>query len=331
MLKRKNGCVILVIDGNFMTSDFSNNSDVPGLKLDRYRRQIKLDESYAPRFSEVLSDEERDDTVDLLLDVLINQEALSDTLQIPEEYQQKRQLLRALLNIRPPDPMDTAFLEKINRLLQDETHEKEIFDCRTFQPVSELIQASALKNAGILFLWKGDITCLLVDAIVNAANNRMLGCFQPLHNCIDNVIHSAAGPLLRQDCRIIMDISNCPEQTGDAKITRAYNLPSKYVLHTVGPIVQHKEVSEYQADQLASSYRSCLSLADQVQDIRSIAFPCISTGVYNFPKGLAAEIAVAAVDEWLESNPHHFTHVIFNVFLDEDFNCYARTFRRYNN
>jgi O-acetyl-ADP-ribose deacetylase (regulator of RNase III) len=312
-----------------MTSGMSDNS-IPGLALDRYRKQIKLDEPYEPVFGVISSDEERVNIIDSLLNVLVNQEGLVERDRIPDEYEQKRQLLRGLLNVRPPDPLDTAFLKNINRLLRDETRKKEIADCIGFPPVGVTIPASGLKNGYKIFLWKGDITCLKTDAIVNAANDRMLGCFHPLHNCIDNVIHSAAGPLLRQDCKIIMDITNCPERTGDAKITRAYNLPSKYVLHTVGPIIRDKPVSEIQKDQLASCYRSCLALADQVHGIRSIAFPCISTGVFNFPGGPAAEIAIKTVDRWLSNNSHHFTHIIFNVFLEEDFDFYARTFRKSN-
>jgi O-acetyl-ADP-ribose deacetylase (regulator of RNase III) len=154
----------------------------------------------------------------------------------------------------------------------------------------------------------------------------MLGCFEPLHNCIDNVIHSAAGPLLREDCKTIMDIQGTRENTGDAKITRAYNLPSSYVLHTVGPIITGTDVSELHKEQLASCYKSCLSLAAQIKEIKSIAFPCISTGVFNFPQSLAAKIAVRTVNEWLENHSHSFTHVVFNVFLKEDYSCYARIF-----
>lgn len=303
---------------------------VPSLSLDRYRKLIKLDEPYDPLFREIASDEERVDIINRLLNVLVNGEGLSSSNQIPEGYKDKRKLLRALLNVRPPDPMDSGFIENINRLLWDETLNKEIFDCKVLQPVSTAFHTAGLKNGNKLFLWKGDITGLWVDAIVNAANDRMLGCFQPMHNCIDNVIHSAAGPLLRQDCKIIRDICDCPEPTGDAKITRAYNLPSKYVLHTVGPIIQHKDVKEYQEEQLASCYKSCLSLASRVQDIRSIAFPCISTGVFNFPGELASEIAIKSVDDWLTSNSHHFIHVVFNVFLKEDFDYYAGLFRGSN-
>ena len=175
-----------------MTSDFQNRGNIPGLALDIYREKIKLDELYDPSFKEIVSDEERIDIVSSLLDVLVNGEGLSGTHEIPEGYRKKREMLRALLNVRPPDSMDVSFLDNINRLLWDETRNKEIYDCKTFQPVSIAYPESGLKNGSKLFLWRGDITGLWVDAIVNAANDGMLGCFQPLHNCIDNVIHSAA-------------------------------------------------------------------------------------------------------------------------------------------
>jgi len=310
-----------------MTVESHSDGNIPGLDLDRYREKIKLDELYDSSFNEIASDEERSDIVTQLLNVLVIDEGLSSYHEIPEDSLQKRKMLRALLNLRPPGSMDLSFLKNINRLLWDETRNKEVYDCKTFRSVSTTYPNSGIKNGDKLFLWKGDITSLRVDAIVNAANDRMLGCFQPLHNCIDNVIHSAAGPLLREDCRKIMEFSRKPEQTGDAKITRAYNLPAGYVLHTVGPIIENDPVSEFQKDQLASCYRSCLSLANQIQEIRSIAFPCISTGVFNFPGELASKTAIETVDEWLSSSPHHFTHVIFNVFLEEDFDYYARAFR----
>jgi O-acetyl-ADP-ribose deacetylase (regulator of RNase III) len=170
-------------------------------------------------------------------------------------------------------------------LLQHELKEKSLTDSSALLPVSKRFPGNRLKNPDLIFLWKGDITSLRVDAIVNAANDRMLGCFQPMHNCIDNVIHSAAGPLLREDCKIIMDMQGRREDTGDAKITRGYNLPARFVIHTVGPIIRGDEVAQYQKEELASCYISSLTLAAQIRDIKSIAFPCISTGVFNFPQG----------------------------------------------
>ncbi len=298
-----------------------------GLSLASYSDQIKLLEEYTAKTDQISSSKERNEILDFILKVLSLEEELYDYNQIPHDYHGKRDLLRALLNIRPPSRLKKSLTDKIDRLLQDELGKKNLKDFDTLSPVSEIFPESRLNHSENLYLWKGDISCLRADAIVNAANDGMLGCFQPLHNCIDNVIHSAAGPLLREDCRIIMDIQGSKERTGDAKITRAYNLPSRYVLHTVGPIIKEREVSEYQIEQLASCYKSCLSLAAQVKGIKSIAFPCISTGVFNFPQGPAAEIAVKTVDEWLENNENPFTKIIFNVFLEEDFSCYARIFR----
>jgi O-acetyl-ADP-ribose deacetylase (regulator of RNase III) len=304
---------------------------LPGIDLDQYRNRIRLDEHYEHGNGIISSEKGRDEILDFLLNTLIVQERLALIDSPPADLENKRQLLRALLNIRPPGQMKKDFIENINKLLADELNKKEILDCNKIAPVSEVFLENHLKHPDRLFLWKGDITSLKIDAIVNAANDKMLGCFQPLHNCIDNVIHSAAGPLLREDCKKIMDIQGVREKTGDAKITRAYNLPSKYVLHTVGPVITGKEVSEYQQEQLASCYTSCLSVAAQVKEIKSIAFPCISTGVFNFPRKLAAEIAVRTVDEWLETSSHAFSHVVFNVFLEEDFSIYARIFRGGNN
>jgi O-acetyl-ADP-ribose deacetylase (regulator of RNase III) len=306
----------------------SKGGNVPGLALDQYRQQIRLDEPYQYEYGSLLSAVERDAVVARLLDQLIRRECLTDVGMLPAAYESRRRLLQGLLNIRPPQPLDSAFLDDIDRLLQDETNRKEIVDSGGLQVVSDVLSARSLKNLDKLVLWKGDISRLRVDAIVNAANDQLLGCFQPLHNCIDNVIHTAAGPLLRQDCQSIMDIQRHREQTGDAKITRAYNLPSRFVLHTVGPIIANAGVSDLQRDQLASCYRSCLALADQLPTINGLAFPCISTGVFNFPREMAAEIAILTVEEWLGSNHHHFERVIFNVYLQEDLDGYIQAFQR---
>jgi O-acetyl-ADP-ribose deacetylase (regulator of RNase III) len=175
-------------------------------------------------------------------------------------------------------------------------------------------------------LWRGDITTLRVDAIVNAANAKMLGCFQPFHTCIDNAIHSAAGPRLREDCHAIMQRQGCPEGTGWAKLTRAYNLPARYILHTVGPIVvkgENRVLPEHE-QQLSDCYHSCLELAKRVSAIRSIAFCCISTGVFGFPQGLAARIALQTVEGWLSGNPNSLDLAVFNVFGEDDFEIYER-------
>lgn len=305
----------------------SKERSIPSLSLFDYSKHIKLNKPYPAVSKCISSEEEKIEIIDSLLHTLILEEGLYDRYHIPVDFKGKRNLLRSLLNIRPPSQIKKPFLKRIDRLLQHELFEKKIVSCNDISSIPDKLNSPDIKNGASLFLWKGDITCLKADAIVNAANKRMLGCFEPLHNCIDNVIHSAAGPLLREDCKVIMDIQNSIEKTGDAKITRAYNLPSRYILHTVGPIITGKEVSEIQMHQLASCYKSCLSLAAQVEGVKSIAFPCISTGVFNFPQGLAAEIAVKTVDEWLDSNSHNFTHIIFNVFLEEAFSCYVGVFR----
>lgn len=303
----------------------------PGLKLDQYREVIRLDETYGRECGDPLSAAEKNSIIARLLDWLIRCERLAAIEQIPADYEGRRELLRALLNIRPPRALDLSFISDMDRLLKDETSLSEIVDACSLPFAADALAERSLNNRDGLVLWKGDITRLRVDAIVNAANDQLLGCFQPLHNCIDNVIHSAAGPLLRQDCKAIMDLQQHREKTGDAKITRAYNLPSKFVIHTVGPIIGRNGVSEAQQRQLASCYRSCLDLAQCIPDIRSVAFPCISTGVFNFPREMAAGIAVRTVAEWLGSRHHRFERVIFNVYLQEDLDGYTQAFKCRNN
>ncbi|NLD39161.1 MAG: protein-ADP-ribose hydrolase [Desulfatiglans sp.] len=298
-----------------------------GVTLSSYKSRIKLNEKYMPESANSLTPDEKNAIIDSLLNTLVAEERLYDKQTIPEKPEDKRMLIRSLLNIRPPGAMRQSFINKLDMLLQHELKEKSLTDSSALLPVSKRFPGNRLKNPDLIFLWKGDITSLRVDAIVNAANDRMLGCFQPMHNCIDNVIHSAAGPLLREDCKIIMDMQGRREDTGDAKITRGYNLPARFVIHTVGPIIRGDEVAQYQKEELASCYISSLTLAAQIRDIKSIAFPCISTGVFNFPQGLAAETAVKTADEWLYNNPNTFTQIIFNVFLEEDFNLYERIFR----
>lgn len=311
-----------------MASEFGEGGRASVLALERYRKQICLDDPCPTVRGGPLSEGERDAIVARLLDRLIHGERLAAVDGLPAGYDRRRRLLRGLLNVRPPQPLDGAFIGDMDRLLQDETARSGITEGSSLPAVSDALPACRLENAGRLVLWKGDITHLRVDAIVNAANDRMLGCFQPLHDCIDNVIHSAAGPLLRQDCHTIMEIQRRPEETGGAKITRAYNLPSRFVLHTVGPIIGNEGVGALQRRQLASCYRSCLALAGELPGIRSIAFPCISTGVFRFPREAAGEIAVRTVAEWLGGHRHRFERVIFNVYLPEDLDVYARALQR---
>lgn len=229
----------------------------------------------------------------------------------PADEQSQRRLLRSLMNVRPPKPLDEDFLSVQDALLAAEREKKGIVD------------AAALPECpghpGIA-LWQGDITRLKADAIVNAANSALLGCFVPCHGCIDNAIHSAAGLQLRDACSRLMQQQGHPEPAGQAKITKGYNLPARYVLHTVGPIIQG-HVTQWDRDLLAAYYRSCLELA-AVQGLASVAFCCISTGEFHFPNQEAAEIAVQTVERFLQT-PTSIRKVILNVFKDCDAKIYA--------
>ena len=204
--------------------------------------------------------------------------------------------------------ISVEYLKAEDKLLRKLTAEKGITDITDLQPIE--------KN---IYLWQGDITTLKCDAIVNAANSGMTGCYNPCHNCIDNCIHTFAGVRLRLKCAEIMKLQGYEEPTGKAKITPAYNLPCKYVIHTVGPIVQSR-LTEKHRMLLKSCYESCLELAVS-NEIKSIAFCCISTGVFGFPQDKAAGIAVQTVREFLKN---HDIEVIFNVFKDADYELYRQ-------
>ena len=213
---------------------------------------------------------------------------------------------RALVNTRPPWPADEGFLATQDELLQSLIAETGIHD---------VDEATPSLDDGRLRLWRGDITTLSADAIVNAANSQMLGCWVPGHFCIDNAIHTYAGVQLRAECARIMEEQGYEEPTGQAKITGAYNLPSKRVIHTVGPIANGRP-TDLHREQLASCYTSCLDLAAS-EGLRSIAFCCISTGVFGFPQEEAAEIAVRTVREWLDRSESDII-AVFNVFGEKD-------------
>ena len=231
-------------------------------------------------------------------------------LSIPSESDSQRQLLRGLMNIRAPQRTDAEFLKTQDAYLQGETAAKGITDIAGLTPI----------QPG-LYLWQGDITTLKCDAIVNAANSGMTGCYIPNHRCIDNAIHTYAGVELRLACAELMEQQGHPEPTGRAKITPAFNLPCRYVLHTVGPIIDGR-VTKEDKELLASCYRSCLELAAE-NGLESVAFCCISTGEFHFPNDLAAEIAVRTVKEFLKKQTS-VKKVIFNVFKDLDKAIYEK-------
>ena len=231
-----------------------------------------------------------------------------ERINIPaDEYNQKR-LLRSLFNIRMPRETSEDFLRIQDEYLQEENRRKGITDIADLQPVQDDI-----------YLWQGDITTLKCGAIVNAANSQMLGCFQPCHGCIDNAIHTFSGIQLRRDCNEIMLRQGFNEPTGQAKITPAYNLPCQYVIHTVGPIVSGR-LTEKDCELLKSCYLSCLKLAEE-NGVESIAFCCISTGVFGFPQREAARIAVDTVKVY-KTQTGSSIKVIFNVFKNEDLFIY---------
>ena len=231
-------------------------------------------------------------------------------LSIPAEPESQRQLLRGLMNIRAPQRIEAEFLKMQDAYLQDETAAKGVTDIADLTPI----------QPG-LYLWQGDITTLKCDAIVNAANSGMTGCYIPNHRCIDNAIHTFAGVELRLACAELMEQQGYPEPTGQAKITPAFNLPCRYVLHTVGPIIDGR-VTKKDKELLASCYRSCLELAAE-NNLESVAFCCISTGEFHFPNDLAAEIAVQTVKEFLKKQTS-VKKVIFNVFKDLDKAIYEK-------
>lgn len=246
-----------------------------------------------------------------LLQSLLKEQPRSVDLDIPTDTDSQRQLLRGLMNIRNPQPIDADFLTVQDDYLQGELTAKGITDIEYLAPV-----------APGLYLWQWDITTIKCDAIVNAANSGMTGCYIPNHRCIDNAIHTYAGVELRLACGKLMERQGHPELTGQAKITPAFNLPCQYVLHTVGPIISGR-VTKEDKELLASCYRSCLELAAK-NGLESVAFCCISTGEFHFPNEQAAQIAVETVKRFMNTKETSVKKVIFNVFKDLDKEIYAR-------
>lgn len=248
-----------------------------------------------------------------LIQRLLEEQAQYSSIEIPANSSKQKILLRSLMNVRMPKPIDDEFEKIQDQYLQKVNEDKGII---TFDDMNE-IQPD-------IYIWKGDITRLQVGAIVNAANSGMTGCYQPCHNCIDNCIHTYAGIQLRNYCNDIMIKQGKEESTGQAKITPAFNLPCKYIIHTVGPIVQNILTRKHEI-LLESCYRSCLNIAED-NSVKSIAFCCISTGVFNFPNDKAAEIAVKTVKEYKQKFNSKIK-VIFNVFKEEDEKIYNQLLR----
>ena len=241
-------------------------------------------------------------------------------LPTPDEPEEKRRILRSLMNVRMPGAMAAPVLEVQDEYLRERSQEKGVISLEEIPSVKDL--GSDIRHADILSLWQGDITRLGADAIVNAANSQMLGCFVPMHNCIDNCIHTYAGVQLRAECARKMAAlrgrygRDYEQPTAVPMLTDGYNLPAKKVVHIVGPIVERHVTRELE-EQLAACYRNTLDLCAE-NGLRSVAFCCISTGVFRFPKKQACRIAVQTVMDWLDNNPGQMDRIIFNVFNHED-------------
>lgn len=250
-----------------------------------------------------------------LIEYLLKEDNKISRQKMPNDKQGQENLLRSLMNVRLPQPISEEFLKIQDEYLKERNQERGITDIADLQPVT---------SDQRLYIWQGDITTLKCDAIVNACNSQMLGCFSPMHACIDNFIHTYAGIELRLAMYQIMIKQGHEEATGQAKITPGYNLPASYILHTVGPIIQWNVTKEDEA-LLASCYRECLKLAADT-GVESIAFCCLSTGVFHFPQQRAAEIAVETVKDYLDID-NRIKKVIFNVFKDEDLEIYNKLLR----
>ena len=238
-------------------------------------------------------------------------------LETPKDTEGKRRILRSLMNIRMPGKMNEAVLAVQDDYLRERIRENGIVKPADIPVIRDQIS-----------IWQGDITRLAADAIVNAANSQMLGCFVPMHTCIDNCIHTFAGVQLREECHRQMKTlrirygRDYEQPTAVPMLTDAYNLPAKKVVHIVGPVVRYGLTKELE-EQLASCYRNTLDMCLE-NGIRTVAFCCISTGVFRFPNKRASQIAVQTVSEWLSMHTGQMDRIIFNVFKDEDREYYEQ-------
>ncbi len=251
-----------------------------------------------------------------IIDYLKAEDDRFSNLEMPSSLVERQRLMRALLNIRAPKPVSSDFLKAQDAELQLQREGKDVVDITDEEHFTPLPFSPFT-----FYLWRGDITRLRADAIVNAANSAMLGCFQPLHACIDNAIHSAAGVQLRLECDGIMRRRGRAAKTSEAIMTRGYNLPASHVVHVVGPIIPNGVPTRGQEMELANCYRHCLEFATE-NHLHSIVFCCISTGVFMFPQRRAAEIATASVRAWLMAHETSVSTVVFNVFKQADYDIY---------
>lgn len=263
--------------------------------------------------------------LDFLINYLLEENKYIALEKIPTTEEDKKKLWRSLCNIRDAKPISDEYLKIEKEFLQEELSKKNITKVEDINPISIIGNENKLKNKDKICLWKGDITTLQIDAIVNAANSQGLGCFIACHKCIDNQIQTFAGVSMRLECNEVMKKKDYFLETGAAFITKGYNLPVKYVMHTVGPIIQN-EVTKNDKIQLANCYINSLKLAIE-NGIKTIAFPCISTGEFRFPKKEACKTAILAVDSFLNEYKDYFEKIVFNVYSEEDYEIYEQVFR----
>jgi O-acetyl-ADP-ribose deacetylase (regulator of RNase III) len=291
------------------------------LPLSGYADVLRLNERYER--PPALRPEARDETVSRLVRYFLDEEiepppGVAPSLSNPVESGSMRQMLSTLLTVRPPSPLPPAIHAALGAVLARELEDRGVVSSDTLPQ----IEPSVTVPPGTAFvLWQGDITRLRIDAIVNAAGSALLGCFRPMHACVDGAIHSAAGPKLREDCARIMALQGHREPTGRAKATRGYHLPARYVIHTVGPIAEGTVRAEHEFE-LAECYRACLDLAVELAGVRSLAFCAISTGGFGYPSGPAAVTAVGTAAEWVGEHPGALDRIVFTVFSDKDCAAY---------
>ncbi|MBQ6389614.1 MAG: protein-ADP-ribose hydrolase [Mogibacterium sp.] len=276
--------------------------------------------------SETITQEQR---LDYLVQRFKDEKPEYRRVRIPNDTEGKQRLLRSLMNIRDARPAPASVLSVQDIYLRGRALEKGIVNINNIETVEESL-GSTHPCATLISVWQGDITRIAADAIVNAANSQMIGCFIPMHNCIDNCIHTYAGVQLRAECSRKMNSMRLKfgeeyeQPTAVPMLTDAYNLPAKKVIHIVGPIVQYGLTPEHE-QKLAECYRNVLDMCRE-NGLRTVAFCCISTGVFMFPGERAAEIAVRTVSDWLTNNPDTMDRVVFNVFKDEDKEYYEGLF-----
>ena len=270
-----------------------------------------------------------EEKLDFLIEYLIKERG-EDFFEKPVTFEEKERVWRGLCNIRQPKQISNEYLKVQDEFLQERLKSIDITDCKNLNTIGEEYPDFKLSCKDKICLWKGDITTLNIDCIVNAANSKGLGCFQPMHNCIDNQVQTYSGVQMRLECNEYMKNANYDFglPTGEAFITKGYNLPSKYVVHTVGPVISFN-VSEDDKKLLENCYINSMKLASE-KGLQEIAFPCISTGIFRFPRRLAVECAVTAVNEFLGEN-NQIKKVVFNVFGDENFEIYDDYFRKNRN